>query len=90
MKKKRRKGLSIKIIAALYSVIAITALTVAIVMIGYHFFEKNVTENYEKYAVTVLENAYIIAEDSSFGDMIAAREMPDEYEKMRERLNKIK
>lgn len=59
-------------------------------MIGYHFFEKNVTENYEKYAVTVLENAYIIAEDSSFGDMISAREMPDEYEKMRERLNKIK
>ncbi|MBO4637498.1 MAG: HD domain-containing protein [Clostridiales bacterium] len=90
MKGKERKGLSIKIVAALYSIIAITVLTVVIVLIGYHLFRINVTENYEKYTLTVLENAYTIASDFSFGDMIADRSMPHKYEELRERLNKIK
>ena len=47
----RRKGLSIKIVAALYFVVAILLLTIVVVCIGYHLFKKNVTENYEKYAV---------------------------------------
>ena len=88
--KERRKGLSIKIVAALYIVVAILVLTTVVVCIGYHLFKKNVTENYEKYAVTVLENAYIITEEYSFGDMIAAREMPEDYEKMRSLLNNVK
>ena len=70
--------------------IAIIILTAVVVFIGYHLFERNVTANYEKYTTTVLENAYIIASDYSFGDMIAERKMPDGYEDMRERLNKIK
>ena len=90
MKNEHRKGLSIKLVAALYSVITISVLTIVVVFIGYHLFENNVRENYEKYAVTVLENAYIITTDYSFGDMIAARDMPDGYEDMRLRLNKIK
>ena len=90
MGKERRKGLSIKIVAALYIVVAILVLTTVVVCIGYHLFKKNVTENYEKYAVTVLENAYIITEEYSFGDMIAAREMPEDYEKMRSLLNNVK
>ena len=90
MKNEHRKGLSIKYVAALYSVITISVLTIVVVFIGYHLFENNVRENYEKYAVTVLENAYIITTDYSFGDMIAARDMPDGYEDMRLRLNKIK
>ncbi|MBQ4271611.1 MAG: HD domain-containing protein [Clostridiales bacterium] len=90
MADKRKKGISIKIVAALYSVIAIIVLTVVVVFIGYHLFEKNVRANYEKYTVTVLENAYIIASDYSFGDMIADREAHLGYEDMRERLNKIK
>lgn len=90
MKKKRRKGLSIKIVAALYSVIAIIILTVVIVYIGYHLFSNNVTESYNRYALTVLENAYIFTEDYSFGDMIKDREMTDEYEEMRARLNLVK
>ena len=90
MKNEHRKGLSIKFVAALYSVITISVLTIVVVFIGYHLFENNVRENYEKYAVTVLENAYIITTDYSFGDMIAARDMTDGYEDMRLRLNKIK
>lgn len=86
----RRKGLSIKIVAALYFVVAILVLTIVVVCIGYHLFRKNVTENYEKYAVTVLDNAYIITDEYSFGDMIAAREMPPEYEEMRSLLNRVK
>ena len=78
------------VVTALYSVIAIIILTAVVVFIGYHLFERNVTANYEKYTTTVLENAYIIASDYSFGDMIAERKMPDGYEDMRERLNKIK
>ena len=90
MKRKQHKGLSIKIVAALYAAIAIIVLTAVVVFIGYRLFEKHVTSYHEKYAVTVLENAYIITSDYSFGDMIASREMPSGYEDMRERLNKIK
>ncbi|MBR5421846.1 MAG: HD domain-containing protein [Lachnospiraceae bacterium] len=89
-KNRSHKGLSIKLVAALNSVIAIFVLTIIVVIIGYHLFEKNVTENYEKYVTTVLEFAYSVATDHSFGEMIARREMPDEYEEMREALNKIK
>lgn len=90
MKNKRYKGLSIKTVMALYSIIAIVVLTIVISSIGYHLFEKHVKENYEKYAKTVLDNAYSVTETYSFGDMIADREMPDEYEEMREILNKVK
>lgn len=90
MKIKKQKGLSIKIVAALYSVIAICVLTAVVVFGGYRLFEKNVKNNYEKYAETVLNYAYTVTSDHAFGDMIAAREMPDEYETMREDLNTIK
>ena len=90
MKNRRFKGLSIKTAMALYSVIAISVLTIVISGIGYHMFEKNVKENYQKYARTVLDNAYSIVELCSFGDMIADRDMPADYEKMRGYLNSIK
>lgn len=90
MEKKRRKGLSIKFVAAIYAVVAIIVLTAVVVFIGYHLFKRNVAANYEKYVTTVLENAYIITEQYSFGDMIANRDMPEGYEEMREYLNKIK
>ena len=90
MVKNQRKGLSIKIVAAMYIVVAILLLTLVVVCLGYHLFKKSVTENYEKYAVTVLDNAYIITDEYKFGDMIAAREMPEDYETMRSLLNKVK
>lgn len=90
LREEKRRGLSIKIVAALYSVIAVCVLTAVVAYSGYHLFQKKVMENYQKYTVTVLENAYTIVEDYRFGDMIANREMPHGYEQMRERLNKIK
>ena len=90
MEKKERKILGIKQIAVMYSGIAILILTCVLVLIGYHLFRQNVERNYIKYATTVLEYAYTVTTEYSFGDMIAAREMPDDYEEMRERLNKVK
>ena len=90
LNKKRHKGLSIKYVAMLYSVIAICVLTIVITFIGYFLFEKNVKASYEKYATTVLNNAYFITADFSFGDMIAAREVSDKYTEMRDILNKVK
>ncbi len=84
------KRISIKVIAALNAIAALFLLTIVIMFIGYHLFEKNVMEKYEKYATTVLAYAHSVAEDYSFGDMIGRREMPAEYEEMRLALNKIK
>ena len=39
-------------------------------------------EHCSKYTTTVLEYAHSVAQEYSFGDMIAAREMPAEYEEM--------
>ena len=89
-KDKDNRGLSIKRVAALNAVVAMFLLTIVVVFIGYHLFEKNVMQSYEKYAKTVLDYAYSIASDNSFGDMIGHRAMPGRYEEMRKSLNRIK
>ncbi|MCR5329357.1 MAG: HD domain-containing protein [Saccharofermentans sp.] len=90
MEKKERKGLSIKLVAAVYSTVAILVLTIAIVVISLRIYEQNINENYRKYISTVLDYAYSVTTEYNFGDMIASRSMPEEYEDMREDLNKIK
>lgn len=90
MDKRTHRGLGIKTKVALASVVSITVLVVAIVFVGYRLFEIEVTESYEKYATTVLDYAYSVTEDYSFGDMIANRDMSDGYEDMREGLNRVK
>lgn len=47
-------------------------------------------ERYISYTDTVLEYSYRASVQYSFGDMIADREMPPEYEVLREELNQIK
>ena len=74
----------------MFSFITITVLTVVVAYIGYHLYKESVMASYEKYTKTVLENAYTITTDYSFGDLISARNMTPEYEEMRERLNRIK
>ena len=90
LKKKKHSGISIKIVTAVYSAVVIIMLTIVIVIAGYSLYENHVMENYRKYTTTVLEYAYTVADDYSFGDMIAAREMPDAYEEMRAGLNHVK
>ena len=90
MEKKKHGGISIKIVTAVYSAVVIIVLTIVIVIVGYNLYENHVMENYRKYTTTVLEYAYTVADDYSFGDMIAAREMPDSYEEMRAGLNHVK
>ena len=90
MEKKKNKGISIKIVTAVYSAVVIIVLTIVIVVAGYSLYENHVMENYKKYVTTVLEYAYTVADEYSFGDMITAREMPDAYEEMRAGLNHVK
>ncbi|MCR4557197.1 MAG: HD domain-containing protein [Saccharofermentans sp.] len=90
MSKKRNKGLSIKIVTALYSSAVIVVLTIITVIVGYRLYEKHVMEHYSKYTTTVLEYAFSAAQEYSFGDMIADRDMPDAYEQMRSELNHVK
>lgn len=87
---KKRKGISIKILTAVYSTVVIIVLTIVIVIAGYSLYENHVMENYQKYVTTVLEYAYTVIDEYSFGDMITAREMPDAYEEMRKGLNHVK
>ena len=90
LEKKKNKGISIKIVTAVYSAVVIIVLTIVIVVAGYSLYENHVMENYKKYVTTVLEYAYTVADEYSFGDMITAREMPDAYEEMRAGLNHVK
>lgn len=90
MNKKHNKGLSIKIVTALYSVAVIVVLTIITVIVGYRLYERHVMEHYSKYTTTVLEYAYTVSEEYSFGDMIADRDMPEAYEQMRAGLNHVK
>ena len=85
-----KKGLSIKHKVAITAVIFMGILTTAVAAIGYKLYVDGVMENYTDYADTVLEYAYREASEYAFGDMIADRDMPEDYEKLRSELNKIK
>lgn len=85
-----KKGISIKTKAAITAVFFMGILTVAIAVIGYKLYYDSVMESFTTYADTVLEYAYRAAVKYSFGDMIANRDMPEEYETLRSELNQIK
>ena len=90
MTKKRRRGLSTKIVSAIYSAAVIVVLTIITVVVGYRLYEEHVMDHYSKYTTTVLDLAHSVANEFSFGDMIADRDMPEAYEEMRDRLNSVK
>lgn len=81
---------SIKVNTAVATLFFMSILTAAITVIGYSLYHHSVMERYITYTDTVLEYAYRISIEYSFGDMIADREMPAEYEEFREELNQIK
>lgn len=85
-----KKGLSLKHKVAITAVLFMGILTAAIAAIGYKLYVDSVMESYIDYADTVLEYAYREASEYAFGDMISARDMPEDYEKLRSELNKIK
>ena len=85
-----KQKLSIKVQVAISAILFMGILTVAISLIGYKLYHDNVMESYTSYADTVLEYAYRTTRPYSFGDMIARREMPEDYEKLREALNEVK
>lgn len=85
-----KKGISIKIKAAVTAVFFMVILTSAIAFIGYKLYYDSVLESYVDYEETVLEYAYREASDYALGDMIKNRIMPMEYEKLRLDLNRIK
>ena len=85
-----KKGMSVKVKTAIATVFFMGILTAAIAAVGYKLYLGSVTESYIAYADTVLEYAYRATLPYSFGDMIAARSMPEGYEALREDLNQVK
>ena len=83
-----RMGLKEKL--ALSTAVFMCVLTFVIAFVGYRLYYDNVMESYGSYAETVLEYAYRVTVRYSFGDMIADRSMPDDYEEMRRELNAVK
>ena len=81
---------SIKLNTAVATVFFMSLLTAAITLIGYRLFRNSAMERYISYTDTVLEYSYRESVKYSFGDMIAKREMPPDYEVFREELNRIK
>ena len=85
-----KKGLSIKTKVTISAIAFMGILTLAIATVGYKLYRDSVMESYTTYADTVLVYAVHTAEEYSFGDMIAARQMPEAYEQFRLSLNQIK
>ncbi len=85
-----KKGLSIKTKVAISAIVFMGILTAAIAFAGYRLYYKSVMESYTTYADTVLDYACSEAAEHSFGDMIAARDMPEDYEAFRQDLDRIK
>lgn len=85
-----KKGLSLKTKTAFTVIFFMCILTAAIAFIGYKLYYDSTMESYTTYTDTVLEYAYRAAVKYSFGDMIANRDMPEGYEKLRAELNTVK
>ena len=85
-----KKRISIKTKVAVTTVFFMGILTFAIGFTGYKLYYDSVLESYVNYADTVLEYAYREASDYSFGDMVRNRDMPEDYERLRLELNRIK
>ncbi len=85
-----KKGISIKTKVAITAILFMGILTAAIAVTGYKLYYASVMESYIDYADTVLEYAYREASEYDFGDMISNRDMPENYEMLRQRLNRIK
>ena len=85
-----KKGIGIKTKVAITAIVFMVLLTAVISLVGYTLYRSSVMESYRSYADTVLEYAYRMAVKYSFGDMIAAREMPEGYEALRTELNSVK
>ena len=85
-----KKGFGIKAKTVFATVSFMAVLTFAIAAIGFKLYKDSVMRSYRAYADTVLKYAYSASVKYSFGDMIAARYMPDKYEEFRAELNSIK
>ncbi len=85
-----KKGIGIKFKVALAAVFFMGLLTTAIAGIGYKLYYDSVMKSYTDYTKTVLEYAYRASVKYDFGDMIAARDMPEQYEQFRAELNTVK
>ena len=85
-----KKGFGIKAKTVFATVSFMAVLTFAIAAIGFKLYKDSVMRSYRAYADTVLKYAYSASVKYSFGDMIAARYMPEKYEELRAELNSIK
>ena len=85
-----KKGFGIRTKTVFFTISFTVLLTFAIVAIGFKLYNDSVMRSYRSFADTVLKYAYSESVKYSFGDMIAARYMPNNYEELRNELNTIK
>ncbi len=85
-----RISLGIRQKTAVSTVLAMTALTVMMAIMGYQQYKENVTEKYIRNLNNVLYASGMVFEEYHFGDMIREREMPPAYDEVREELNLVK
>ena len=85
-----KKGMGIRIRSSITAIFFMGILTASIAFIGCDLYRNSIMDRYITYADTVLTYAYRATVKYSFGDMIAARDMPAEYEVLRSELNAVK
>ena len=85
-----KKGMGIRIRSSITAIFFMGILTASIAFIGCDLYRDSIMDRYITYADTVLTYAYRATVKYSFGDMIAARDMPAEYEVLRSELNAVK
>nr|WP_051527083.1 PP2C family protein-serine/threonine phosphatase [[Eubacterium] cellulosolvens] len=85
-----KKGFSIRTTVVIFAIIFMSIMMAVNAFIGYRRYYKSVMNSYIAYTDTVLNYAATAAVKYKFGDMIAAREMPEDYEHLRSELNQIK
>jgi sigma-B regulation protein RsbU (phosphoserine phosphatase) len=81
-------GLKNKIVSI--TVLAMTILTAAIMIVGYFLYHNGVYDSYRKYAATANDLTMVIFDKYHMGDLIASRSMDDTYEVAREEMNSLK
>lgn len=84
------RSMKLKGRVVLFTIIAMSVLTIMLQLVGYYYFSHSVRDNYVKYATAALNEADAIFKKYKMGDLINARSMGEGYDETRAELNMIK
>ena len=83
-----KMGLRNKIV--FITIMSMTFLTAAIMIVGYYLYHDGVYESYRKYASMACDSTIVIFDKYRMGDMVDSRSMGDAYETARDEMNSLK